>query len=98
MSKGINVVELTYRFNRAAHKDDPAELNGLLSDNYSRLRSMLSKISEPINRWNYLCDTTPDSQLGCHMMDKILDWAERTGLKITRFIPQEPLRLPRTNR
>ncbi len=48
-----------------------------ISDEYDRIKRLVSKMPDPVDRWNALCDLTPDNTLGVTMMSKLLPWASK---------------------
>ena len=72
---------------RAKEDKDFNGLSSSMHEEYSRMRNMLSRISDPIERWYYIVDNTHDTAFGVDMCDQLIRWAERLsgGVEKPRF-------------
>jgi len=67
-----------------SHRGDPTALNDCMHRKYNQIKSIIRHLKTPEERWDYICDNTPESSLGFTMCDNLLQWAVNMGIEIKR--------------
>ena len=57
----------------------PDEIGGYMSENLGRIKRMLVRMPDKVERFHYIMDECPDTQWGIKMIDNLMAWAEANG-------------------
>ena len=57
----------------------PEQIGGYMSENLGRIKRILQRTPDKVERWNYIMEECPDTQWGIKMIDNLLVWARANG-------------------
>ena len=63
------------------------EIGPFMSEHIARMKRLLRNMGNPVDRWNYIIDETPDTSWGVKMCDTLIDYAAKLtgGIKRPRL-------------
>jgi len=57
----------------------PEQIGEYMRKNISRIKSELRTMTNPVDRFNFIIDQTPDTRWGIKMCDNLMLWARENG-------------------
>ena len=58
-----------------SHLRTPKQIGQYMSENIKRIKKVISHMKNPVDRWNYIIDQTPETNWGVKMCDNLIEWA-----------------------